>query len=122
MLARWLLILGTFATSSQVYGAHECHLACLVPLLWRPGGPWGDPGTLRSTRKDTVRPFGELFGYPWTVKHKFFISISRLLFLMFFGSESGCVGLENQEFGKGRIAKINFRRSWISHDSRVNFK
>ena len=28
------------------FGAHECHLLCLVPLLWRPGGPWDDPGTL----------------------------------------------------------------------------
>ncbi len=39
-------ILAIFATSSQVYGAHGCHLACLVPLLWRPGGPWDDPGTI----------------------------------------------------------------------------
>ena len=49
VLARWLLdagILGIFATRSQVYGAHGCHLACLVPLLWRPGGPWDDPGTI----------------------------------------------------------------------------
>ena len=23
-----------------------CRLACLMPLLWRPGGPWGDPGTI----------------------------------------------------------------------------
>ena len=30
------------------------------------------------------------------------------------------MGLKNQAFGKGRIAKINFRRNWISHDSRVN--
>ena len=49
VLARWLLdagILGIFATRSQVYGAHGCHLACLVSLLWRPGGPWDDPGTI----------------------------------------------------------------------------
>jgi hypothetical protein len=26
-----------------------------VPLLWRPGGPWDDPGTLEGTRKDPVR-------------------------------------------------------------------
>ena len=39
-------ILAIFATSSQVYGAHGCHLACLVPLLWRPGGTWDDPGTI----------------------------------------------------------------------------
>ena len=34
--------------------------------------------------------------------------ISRLFFLMNFGSESGCLGLENQASGKGCIAKINF--------------
>ena len=33
-------ILAIFATSSQVYGAHGCHLACLVPLLCRPGTTW----------------------------------------------------------------------------------
>ena len=98
------------------------------------GGPWDDPGTLGSTRKDTVRsrlglyrflvdlgnPFREFFGYIWIGKHDFFIFISRLLSLMIFGSESGCLGLENQAFGKGGIAKINFCRNWISHVSRVN--
>ena len=28
------------------FGAHGCHLACLLPLLYRPGGPWDDPGTI----------------------------------------------------------------------------
>ena len=45
-LALGCQILGIFATRSQVYGAHGCHLACLVPLLWRPGVPWDDPGTI----------------------------------------------------------------------------
>jgi hypothetical protein len=54
-LAPGCRILGIFANSSQVSGAQACHLACLVPLLWRSGGPWDDPWTLRSTRKDTVR-------------------------------------------------------------------
>ena len=49
-LAPGCRILGIFATRSQVYGAHGCHLACLVPLLWRPGGPSDG-----STRKDTLR-------------------------------------------------------------------
>ena len=40
---------------------------------------------------------------------------------MVFGSESGCLGSENQAFGKGGIAKINFRINWISYDSRVEF-
>ena len=99
------------------------------------GRSWGDPGTLGGARKDTVRsrlgfcrflvdlgdPFRKIFGYIWTGKHDFFISISRLLFLMIFGFESGCLGLENQAFGKGGIAKTSFCRNWISHDSRVNF-
>ena len=99
------------------------------------GRSWDDPGPLGSTRKDTLRsrlgfyrflvdlgdPFREIFGYIWTEKHVFFIFISRLLFLMIFGSESGCLGLENQAFGMGRIAKINFCRNWISYDFRVHF-
>ena len=85
-LAPGCQILGIFATRSQIYSAHGCPLACLVPLLWRPGGPWDDPGailgrswddpgTLEGTRKGPVRfrlgfyrffgdfgdPFWELF-------------------------------------------------------------
>jgi hypothetical protein len=54
-------------------------------------------------------------------KRRFFISISRLLFLMVFGSEFGCPGLQKQAFGMEGIAKINFRRNSISYDSRVEF-
>ena len=50
-----------------------------------------------------------------------FISISRLLFLLVFGSKLGCLGLEKHGFGMGGIAKINFCRNWISYDSRVDF-
>ena len=63
----------------------------------------------------------EIFGYVSTKKQGFLISISRLSFLMIFGSESGCLGLENQVSGTGGIAKINFCRNWISHDSSVHF-
>ena len=98
---------------------------------WGTLGPsWDGPGTLEGTRKDLVRsrlgfyrffvdlgdPFKKIFGYIWTGKHDFFICISRLFFLMIFGSESGCLGLENQGFCMGGIAKIKFRRSWNSHD------
>ena len=96
---------------------------------------WDDLGTLGTTRQDTVRsrlgfywflvdlgdPFREVFGNIWTEKHNFFTFVSRLLFLMIWGSESGCLGSENQAFGKEGIAKINFCRNWISNDSRVNF-
>jgi hypothetical protein len=40
---------------------------------------------------------------------------------MIFGCKFGCLGLQKQAFGKGGIAKINFRRNWISFDSRVIF-
>ena len=99
------------------------------------GRSWDDPGTLEGTRKDPVRsrlgfyrffvdlgnPFREIFKYVWSEKHGFFTFISRILFLMILGSESGCLGSENQAFGKEGIAKINFCRNWISHVSRVNF-
>ena len=99
------------------------------------GRSWDDPGTLGSTRKDTVRSrlgfyrflidlgdlFKQVFGFIWTERAEVFNSISRLFFLMNFGSESGCLGLEQHAFGKGRIANNNFCRNWISHDSRVNF-
>ena len=55
------------------------------------------------------------------IRNIFFISISRLLFLLVFGSKFGCLGLEKQAFGMEGIAKINFRRNWISCDSRVDF-
>ena len=54
-------------------------------------------------------------------KHNFVISIFRLLFLMIFGSESGCLELENPASDKEGLAKIIFYRNWISHDSRTNF-
>ena len=105
----------------------------MVPSWGTLGRSWDDPGTLGSTRKDTVRsrlgfyrflvdlgdPFREIFGYIWIEKH--FSYFVRLLFLTIFGSEPGCLGLENQAIRKGGIAKINFCRNWISHVSRVNF-
>ena len=135
-------ILGIFATSSQVYGAHGCHLACLVPLLWRPGGPWDDTGTVLGRSWDIgghkegpceVQAWilsifwwfwGPILRAFWPFldqKIDFFISISRLLFLLVFGSKFGCLGLEKQAFGMEGIANINFRRNWISCDSRVIF-
>jgi len=44
-----------------------------------------------------------------------------LLFLLVFGSKFGCPGLQKQAFDMEGIAKINFRRNWISCDSRVDF-
>ena len=105
-------------------------------LFWGTlGRSWDDPATLGSTRQDIVRSrlgfyrflvdlgdaFREIFGYIWTEKPDFSTFISRLLFLMILGSESGCLGSENQAFGKEGIAKVNFYRNWISHVSRIDF-
>ena len=89
-------------------------------------GPWDDLGTMGSTTKDTLRsrlgsssisdgfrnPIFRVFGY---------LGPKKVYSFMLFGFESGCLGLENQAFGKGGIAKINFRRNWISYNSRVHF-
>ena len=135
-------ILAILATSSQVYGAHGCHLACLVPLLWPLGGPWDDPGTILGRSWDIgghkEGPCGvhawilSIFWWFWgpilrafwaflDQKRFFFISISRLFFLLVFGSKFGCLGLEKHAFGMEGIAKIIVRRNWISCDSRVEF-
>ena len=71
------MILGSIGTNFHVDLGFPCYLACLVASLWLPGGPWGDPGTSGSTKKDTLRsrlgfmlffgdlgtPFWQLFGY-----------------------------------------------------------
>ena len=54
-------------------------------------------------------------------KRDFVISITKLFVLMIFEWEFGCLWLQKQAFGNGSIAKINFRRKWISYDSRVDF-
>ena len=93
--------------------------------------PWDDLGALGSTTKDTLRSrlgFSSIFdGFrdpilkasrvPW-IKKSVFLHAGFLffLFLKVLGSESGCLELENQVFCMGGIAKINFRRSWISYD------
>ena len=40
---------------------------------------------------------------------------------MIFGFKFGCMGLQKQGIGMGCMAKIDFRRNWISYDSRVYF-
>ena len=131
-------ILGIFAISSQVYGAHGCHLACLVPLLWRPGGPWDDPATIlgqwRAQGRTLWGPgldfidflmilgtYSESFFGIFGSKKKLFSYFVQVAFSVAFESKFGCLGLEKQAFGMEGIAKINFRRNWISCDSRVDF-
>ena len=91
------------------------------------GRSWDDPGTLEGTRKDPVGsrlgfyrffddfgdPFWELFGHFWIKKEVFFISISRLFFLLVFGSKFRCLGLKNMHLAwevlqKSTSVKIGF--------------
>ena len=50
----------------------------------------------------------------------FFIDF-LMVFLMIFWFKFECQGIQKQAFGMEGIAKINFRRDWISYDSRVDF-
>ena len=54
-------------------------------------------------------------------KRSFFHIYFQVAFSVAFESKFGCLGLEKQAFGMEGIAKINFRRNWISCDSRVEF-
>ena len=55
------------------------------------------------------------------LKNQFFHIYFQVVFSDEFWSEFGCPGLQKQAFGMEGIAKINFRRNWISCDSRVIF-
>ena len=79
-LAPGCWIFGNFATSSWVHGAYGCHLACLVPLLWRPGGPWDDPGTILGRSWDDPGTLGGTRKGPVR---------SRLVFYQFFDDFGG---------------------------------
>ena len=70
---------------------------------------------------DSGTPFSELFGFLGPKNVYFVILDSNRLFLVIFGSEFGCLGLDNQAFGKGGIAKIDFERSWNSDDFMIDF-
>ena len=86
----------------------------------------GDPGTILARSWD-IREYKEGL---YEVKFWILLPIlqvcwvlldKKLLLLFIFGSESGCPGSQKQEFYIEVIAKINFRRNWISYDSRVDF-
>ena len=55
-----------------------------------------------------------LFGYLGLKNDVFVTLVFKLLFLMFFGFESGCLGVENEAFGKRGTAKTNLRGNWNS--------
>ena len=56
-----------------------------------------------------------------TKKEALFISIPRLLLLMIFVYKFRWQGLQKQAFVKAGIAKIHFRRNWISYGSSFDF-
>ena len=105
-----------------------------MPPLLRAGGPWDDPGTLGSARKDTLRP---RFGFNCSPvdlgspclkivrclgrKKVYFVMLFPGMFPLVFGFEFGCLGLGHQAFGMRCITKTNSRRCWNSHDSRIQF-
>ena len=60
-------------------------------------------------------------GFLGIFRQKKIISISRLLFVLVFGSKFRCQGLEKHAFGMEGIAKINFCRNWISYDLKGRF-
>ena len=81
-----------------------------------------------NTTKDTLRSrlgfrdsILRVFEVPVAKKVYPVMLVSMSLFLMIGGFESGCLGLDNQAVGMRCIAEINFRSSWISHDSSVHF-
>ena len=104
----------------------------LVAPNLAPWGPSSDAGGLGSTGKETlgvqawisidfgrisVPPF-ELF---WPTLEQKFRFLARSGFLKILGSESGCLGLQNQAFGVGSIAKTAFHRCWDCVDFGVIF-
>ena len=56
-------------------------MVCLVLPLWRPSGPWGDPGAPGATRKDTwiSRAHFDRFSGAVEETDVFFMVVSRLL-------------------------------------------
>ena len=118
MLARWLLDAGCLAFLQP-------DLRLILGRSWDIGGHTEGPCevqawilTISCWFKVTILG---AFEYVWTKKRDFVISITKLFVLMIFEWEFGCLWLQKQAFGNGSIAKINFRRKWISYDSRVDF-
>ena len=105
-----------------IFGTQTCHLARLIASFWRPGGPWGDIGTLGSMTKDTLMSrlgFLSIFGgYRFLGPRKVFLFmlVCSLLFLMTFSLDLDVWDCKTIAFGQGSIAKINFQRSWNSND------
>ena len=141
MLAPGCRILSIFATRCQVYGAHGCHLTCLVPLLWRPGTILGRSWTILGRSWDIgghkegacevqarilsiccwfrgahFESFLGTFGPRKLKKHIYVQVVFSNGFWVWIW-----VSVKKQAFGKGHIAKTKFCRNWVFRYSRVRF-
>ena len=82
-------------------------------ILWGAGGC----GLRFCTILGALRfPILTAFRVHWTKKVYFVMLVSRLLFLVVFETESGCLQLEKHGFDIRSIAKTNCYRSLNSHD------
>ena len=93
-----------------------------------PGAILGDIGGHKEGPCEVQAWILSIFWWFWgsilTVFWAFLDQKSRFFHIYFqvvFGFKFGCLGLEKHAFGMECIAKINFRRNWISCDSRVDF-
>ena len=108
---------------SVQFGAQNVSFGMLVAPNLAPWGPSSDAGGLGSTRKETLGGPGLDFNRFWkdfgaaiwmflanfgTTIVFFGMRVYRSRFLKIFGSESGCLGLQNQGFGVEGIAKTSF--------------
>ena len=65
--------------------------------------------------------FREISGYIWIEKHEFFVYLSRLLFLMIWGSESGCLGSEIKQLARKVLQKSAFAEIGFLMFPGINF-
>ena len=105
-----------------ISATQTCSLACLVALLWRPGGPGSILGHWGAQEKNTWKssfefvlivggfmdPILTAFWAPWTKNLCLFMLVSSFFFLMVFGSESGCLGLENKHLAWDFLQQSTF--------------
>ena len=107
---------------SVKFAAKTCHLACLLRPIWHLGNHRAMQGGLGAHGR---RPWGSRLGFLmilkdfrtaiWTFLANFGTTtvffgmcVCRPRFLKILGSESGCLGLQNQVSGVEGIAKSKF--------------
>ena len=106
------------------FGTPTCYLACLVASLWRPGGPWGDLGTLESITKHTLRsrlgflwifgrfrdPILKAFWVPWSNKGVFVLACFQVSFSdVFLGLDMDVWNWKTKRLARDVFQKSTFR-------------